>query len=1080
MKKDLIKFFLLMKLTAFLCLITVFQVMAESSYSQTKKLSLSLENVSIKQVLKEIEGQSEFTFMYNDANINVKQKVSVFSANETIFEILDKVLNKSEISYQVLDKQIILIPKKKEIKAPKQNFKITGSVTDSESMPLPGATVVEKGTTNGTITDFDGKYSITVASGDAVLVFSFMGYTPKEVPLAGQTTINAVLRESVESLEEVVIVGYGKSSKKLLTSSISSVKSEDIERAVANGVQETLQGRTSGVQVVQNSGTPGAAISVNIRGKSSISAGTQPLYVIDGIPMTSGDYGQISFEGQGIDAIADINPNNIESISILKDASAAAIYGARAGNGVILITTKSGKKDKTRIDFKSYYGIQKVWRTLDMLDAEGWKEYVNTFDPGFVNGLDQSINTNWLDEVIRTAPIQNYELSIAGGEKKTRFYVSGRYFNQEGIVLGSAYEKVNGRVNIDHDITERLRVGVKNGINYSINSRIVGDQSINGVLPNAVSKPPVYAIKDEFGNYMEEGFWDNPVAIGNDVTNEARTLRNISNIYGEYDIMPGLRFKNQWGIDFYNLHERRYEPTTVDRGAESNGIAISARTGVTKITQQSLLTYMTSFLNAHNLEFLLGYSFEKQRERNNFIRGNNFPSDELEYITSAGFIEEASSGGGDFGLESVFGRAKYNFKDKYLIEFSVRRDGSSNFGEDNKYSVLPAGSFAWRLGEEDFIKGIDWLNELKFKASYGFTGNDNIGAFRARNLYSSGYNYYGNAGIIPTQIPNPELKWETTSNFNTGIDFALFNERIMFTSDFYYNETTDLLLNRPLPGTTGFTSVSSNVGSLENKGMEFSLIGVILNGEINWTSTFNISFNRNKILSLYEDQPITDQGRGGNAAFVDEPIGVFYMYKSLGVDPTTGDLVFEDVNNDGSITELDRTIVGDPNPDFTGGFNNNISYKNFNLSFMFQYSYGNDIFNGTRQYAEAMKFGTSDNQLATIKDRWQNPGDETYIPRDNGTYNNSPLSSHFIEDGSYVRLKEVTLGYSFPNELLKKTKVIQNARVFAKAQNLITFTPYSGMDPEVNYSGISALRAGTDFFTFPNARTFTVGIKLGF
>lgn len=965
-------------------------------------------------------------------------------------------------------------------KAPMDGIKVSGRVTDSKTgEAIPGVNVVIKGTSSGTITDFEGRYTLDVPNAESVLVFSFIGYMNKEVTVGDRTTINVGLVEKSENIEEVVVVGYGTSSKKLLTSSVSSVDAEDIENTVSNGIEAALQGKTSGVQITQNSGTPGAAITMNIRGKSSISAGTQPLYVIDGIPMITGDFGQLSFEGQGIDAASDINPNNIESITILKDASAAAIYGARAGNGVVLITTKTGTKKKTRINFKSYYGIQEAWKTLDMLDAEGWKEYVSTFNPDFVASLDPNINTNWVDEVMRKAPVTNTELSIAGGEEKTTFFVSGRYFAQQGIVLGSDYQKGNGRVNIDHDISKRLKVGAKVAVNYSINNRIIGDQTINGVLPNAISKPPVYAVKDEFGNYLEEGFWDNPVAIGNEVTNEARTFRNINNMYAEIDLIPGMKFKNQWGIDVYHLNERRYEPTTVDRGAESNGIGISARSEVMKITQQSTLTYNKAF-GKHNFDFLLGYSFENTRERYNFIRGNNFPSDALQYLESA-IIETAASSGRDEGIQSLFGRVKYNYQDKYLLSFSLRHDGSSKFGENNKYGTFPAFSIAWRISEEDVIRSISTaISELKLKFSYGITGNDKIGDFRYLNLYSSGYNYYGNSGIIPTQIPNPDLKWETTNNMNAGFDLSLFKDRLSLSTDFYLNKTTDLLLNRPLPGNSGFTSVSANVGELENKGFDIQLSAVILNGELNWSTGMNFSLNRNKIVQLYEDQPILDQGRGGNAAIVGEPIGVFYMYESLGVDPSTGDLVFDDVNGDDQYTDVDRQVVGDPNPVFTGGFNNNISYKGFDLSIFLQYSYGNDIFNGTRQYAEAMKFGTSDNQLATIKDRWQKPGDVTYVPRTDGKYNLFPLSSHYIEDGSYLRVKQVTLGYNFSGSMLGKTNILQRARIYVQAQNLFTFTPYSGMDPEVNYSGVGTIVSGTDFFTFPQVRTFTVGVSLGF
>jgi TonB-linked SusC/RagA family outer membrane protein len=696
-----------------------------------------------------------------------------------------------------------------------------------------------------------------------------------------------------------------------------------------------------------------------------------------------------------------------------------------------------------------------------------------------VEGLDPSIDTDWQEEVFRVAPLSNYELSASGGNQDTRMYVSGSYFSQDGIVIGSGYQKFSGRINLDHQLGRRLSLSARIGTNYGINNRIVGDQTINGVLPNAISKPPVYAVKDDLGNYLEEGFWDNPVAIGNEVTNEARSFRNLSSVELKYNITDNLVLNHQWGFDFYQLHEERYEPTTVDRGAESNGIAVDARSEVMKITQNTTLNYNKTF-GDHKFNLLLGYSFERFRDRYNDIRGVNFPNDNLRYLVSAGTIEDASSNARNEGTQSFFGRLIYNYRNRILSDFSLRQDGSTKFGENNKYALFPALSLAWRASEEAFLQNASWLDELKLKLSYGLTGNDNIGDFRYMNLYSSGYNYMGQPGIIPSQIPNPDLKWETTSNFNAGVDLSVLNTRVNLSVEYYYNLTTDLLLPRPIPGSSGFSSVWANVGSLYNRGVELLINTVNVEGAFRWTTDLNLSFNRNQVLELYNDQPFTDEGRGNNAVIVNEPVGVFYMYQSLGVDPSTGDLLFADLNGNGEVDDGDRTIVGDPNPDLTGGFANEFTYKGIDLRIFFQFSYGNDIFNGTRQYAEAMKFGTSDNQLITIKDRWREPGDITYVPRHDGTYNLFPISSHYIEDGSYLRLKELTLGYNFPVGLLGKTGFITRARIYFRGQNLLTFTNYSGMDPEVNYGGPGNISQGTDFFTFPQPRTYMFGINLSF
>ena len=413
-----------------------------------------------------------------------------------------------------------------------------------------------------------------------------------------------------------------------------------------------------------------------------------------------------------------------------------------------------------------------------------------------------------------------------------------------------------------------------------------------------------------------------------------------------------------------------------------------------------------------------------------------------------------------------------------LVNLTLRRDGSSNFGENYRYAYLPSFSFAWRTIEEDFLQNQSLLSDLKFKFSYGLTGNDDIGAFGSLNLYSSGYNYYGQSGFIPTQIPNPDLKWETTTNYNAGLDIGLFNNRVLLSANYYYNHTTDLLLARPVPLSSGFGSMDANVGELENNGMEFELSTENVQGTFNWSTDFNISFNRNKVLELYNDQPLTPGTRGNNAVIVGEPIGIFYMYESLGVNPSTGDLMLEDVNNDGAINEKDRQIVGSPQPDFTGGMTNNMSYKNIDLSFFIQFISGNKLFNGVRQYAENMTI-TNDNQLATIKDRWQEPGDQTYVPRLNGKYNNT-ITSHYLEEGSFMRLKNVTLSYNLPIEKLGANNLIRSARIYLRGENLITITPYSGMDPEVNYSGVSTISRGVDFFTYPQVRSYTVGLNLKF
>lgn len=1069
------------------------------SYAQEMKLTLSLKDVTLKKALQEIEQQSEFTFVYNDAMVDVQQIVSVKVNNASISKLLDALFEKTGINHEVLKKKIILTPKKSAADQGNAHLRqdgsmVEGRVTDSQTREtLPGVNITIKNSNRGTITDVEGKYTLQIPSeiNNPELVFSFMGYIRKIVPVDGREVINVSLSRDVQRLDEVVVIGYGESSRKLLTSSISSVKSEDLEDVISNGVQEALQGKTSGVSINRNSGTPGAAPTMSIRGLSSISAGTQPLYVVDGIPVTSGDYSQISMEGQSISAIANINPDNIESVSILKDASAAAIYGARAGNGVVLIETKTGQAGKTKFSFKTYTGMQEVYKRLDLLNAEQWKDYVVNFEgisedfsgihPEIERSwLEEGVDTDWLDEVFRVAPVENVELSASGAKDRMKFYVSGRYFSQQGVVIGTNYDKYSGRINVNYNLTDKLDLGVKTSTTHSINDRVRGDQSVNGPLPNAISAPPVAPVKDELGNYPLAGWWDNPVAVGKEVVNEAETFHNVSNIFAEYRFSDLLKIKNQWGVDYYNLQERRFEPSFVKSAKETNGYGADASSNVLKLTQQTTANYKNTFNDIHDVNLLLGYSFEKWNTKYLYMSGTEFPNDDLQYLESAALInvDETESALRESALSSFFGRVKYNYDNTYLMDFTLRRDGSSNFGENNRFAYLPSVSFAWRAIEENFLSGNDWLSDLKLKMSFGLTGNDDIGAFGALNLYSAGFNYYSRPGIVPTQIPNPDLKWETTENYNVGLDLGFLKNRITFSADAYYNHTTDLLLARPVPLSSGFGSMNANVGALENRGLEFELYSENIKRELTWNTSFNISFNQNEVLELYNDQPLTPGTRGNNAVIVGEPIGVFYMYESHGVDPATGDLLIEDVNNDGVINDNDRQVVGSPHPDFSGGLNNSFKYRDFSLSFFIQFTYGNEIYNGVRQYTENMTI-SNDNQLTTVLDRWMQPGDETYVPRLNGQYNNQ-ITSHYIEDGSYARLKNITFSYNLPVDKLGIGNSISSARIYFQGENLYTLTSYSGMDPEVNYSGVSNITRGVDFFTYPQVRMYTLGINMKF
>ncbi len=1050
-------------------------------------ISLSAENESIESILKKIEQQISFSFVYNSSVIDVNQKASLNVNNQDISESLNLLLAGKNINYTFRDKHIVLTPEAQgRTMAPEQDeITVTGVVRDKEGVPLIGVNVYVKGTTRGTITGTDGSFTIKAEIGQT-LVFSYVGYTLLEQEISEDADLDITLTEETETLEEVVVIGYGQESKALLSSSVGSVNAEDLTEAPTSTVSGALQGRTAGIQVVQNSGTPGAGISVRIRGTSSINAGAEPLYVIDGVPMITRDLSQIGFSGQGVNSISDLNPSDIESISILKDASATAIYGARGSNGVVLITTRQGKLNENQVRFNANYGWQEVINKVDLLNAS---EFMRMKNDASINdgGLpifseeaieDPEVDTDWLDQVFRTAPIQNYDLSFSGGNEKTRYYISGAYFDQEGIVLGTDFSKFSGRVNIDQKINDKFKVGTNFGVTRSFNNRKEGDQSLNGPVPNALSLPPIYPVYNEDGSYNESGPYGNPVSIAKQQINEGISFRTLGNVYLDYEILPGLSFNSKFGYDFVNYREHSYDPTTTRQGAKYNGVGLESTSEAIKVLFSNVLNYEFD-IGENQFSLLGGVEFEQEKESITYMRAQDYASPELEYMTSAATPITASGNSYfRYKLNSYIGRVRVNRQNKYLLTLSARYDGSSKFGPENKYGFFPSGDIAWRISEEDFFPDMA-VSNLKIRASYGLTGNDFIPSLRYLDLYSPSSFYLNQPGISISQIPNPSLKWESTAQTNLGLDVGFFTNRINLNIDVYQKETIDLLLDRPLPTSTGFSGVTDNIGRLQNKGVEINLQTDNFTGDFSWSTIMNIAFNENEVLELYNNQPVDDIGRGGNRLEVGEPIGIFYGWNSLGVDPSTGDIVFEDVDGNEMIDSRDRTKIGDPNPVFTGGLNNRFSWKGLALTIFFQYSYGNDIFNGTRVYLESMK--GSDNQFATVLDRWREPGDITNVPRatNSDRNENNRHSSRFVEDGSYLKLKNLRLSYNLPQNLITRLGLTR-MEIYLVGQNLWTLTDYTGMDPEVNYAGQDVTRLGTDFFTYPQSKSLSLGFSMNF
>ena len=961
---------------------------------------------------------------------------------------------------------------------------ITGEVTDARTGdPIPGVTVVVKGqTTIGTSTNVDGEYSLSVPSDAQTLVFSFVGMATREVAIEGRNTINVQLEEAALEMEEVVVVGYGSQSKKLITGSVESIETEDIEDEALSGVDQALQGKMAGVRVMQNSGTPGGGISVRIRGSSSINASNQPLYIVDGVPINIGDYSQQGTFDQDLNATSSINPNDIESIEVLKDASYASIYGARAANGVVLITTKKGEKGTTQVDFNYSTGTQEMANKRSLLNS---RQYVEAMNEALFNsfGLEEYLgspddveyDTDWQDEVTRKAPINEYQLSLKGGNENITYYISGGYIDQKGIVIGSAYEKLTARINSDIKGSDRLTLGTRIQLSNESNSRIWGDNNIFAPLANAFAVEPTQPVYNEDGSYNQNTLYPNPVAMGKEPEHMVRTFRTIGNVFGEYEFFTGLTFKTSVNADIMNLREDSFLPTDIGIARGSNGDGTSGNSNIYRVGLENTLTYNFA-LDRHNFTMLGGFSYENNNEFYSLVQAINFPSNDFKWITSAAEVDGGSSSTTTNKLASFFGRVQYDFDRKYLAQFSLRADGSSRFGADNRYGTFPAASLAWRISEEDFLRGNPVISELKVRASYGTTGNQEIANFGSLGLWGSDYNYLGNPAVAPDQLANPKLRWEKTTTIEGGLNIGLFDDRIDLTASYYKKNTDDLLLARPLPSISGYTSIIENIGKSENQGIELSLntLNLDMQNGLRWQTNFNISFNDSKIKKLYRGEPI-DAGFANRYA-EGKPFGAFYGLKFTGINEQTGEMEFKDLNTDGTINDDDRTFIGNPNPDYEGGLSNLLSFKGLEVRAFFQFVQGNDVYNGVRTYSEAYFF---DNMETRVLRRWKEPGDQTDVPK--AIYANpnvQRVSSYKVEDGSFIRLKTLSLSYRLPQKWMDRIG-IRNMRVYVTGQNLKTWTDYSGPDPEVNFDGTSNTVLGTDFYTYPIARSWSIGVNLG-
>lgn len=989
-----------------------------------------------------------------------------------------------------------------------QGRTVSGTLSDEKGIPIANATVLVKGTTSGVKTDANGKFSIAVPSTAQVLIISSVGYRSQEIPLSATTNeYTATLQTTAENLEEVVVVGYGQQTARRVTTSIASIKGDEIRNLPVADLAQAMQGRVAGVQISAGSGRPGAPIAVNVRGRSSIQAGNNPLYVIDGLILASnnnftpslGTNATQTAAGAGVSPLANINPDDIESIEVLKDAAAAAIYGSRGSNGVVLITTRRGSKgNKSQVSLTSFYGVQSLTKTREVLNASEYRQLYNEarVNTGFAPVFTQAeidnppANVNWLDEIInKNSAIVNTQVSVSsGGDRRTQIYASLGFLKQDGPLVKGDFSRYSGRFNLDHSVTDKLKFGNSSGIAKTKRSESPVDNSIWSPFPRGIIARPDQPIYKTDGTFAVNDF-NNPVQMF--LTDNFINILTIQNLtYGEYTIVPGLRFRSSLGVEYTVLDQRIYNPATSLAGQGSRGSATQGAVTTQNYILTQNLGYNKMLLdNRLSLDATAVYEYQYNKREDIRVDAQNFASDATPYIVSAAQITTGSSTATDNALASVLGRVNLGWRNKYLFGASIRRDGSSKFPKEGRYGVFPALSAAWTITEENFMDNVRPVSLLKLRASYGETGNqEGIANFASRRLFGTGFNYSDQPGFALATVGNANLKWETTTQYDIGLDIGLFNDRLKITADYYKKNTKDLLINRPIPRTSGFGAITENIGSLEASGWDFLVTGQILNKGVNWSTTLNFNTYTNKVTELYNNQPIP--GTFATQIAVDQPLGAFFVIKALGVDPVTGDMIYENVNSPATIGGEDRRFLGSPLPDFYGGITNNLSFKGFDLSAFLQFSVGNMIYNnaseGTGGYA-SLGANVSASAAATnvfkevFHNRWVSGKTDAKYPRAVGGARgafNTQRSSRFLEDGSYARLKNITLGYNISKAVLKRAG-ISNLRFYVSGQNLLTWTKYSGFDPEVS-TDFTVNNAGVDQGAIPQMKTVTVGLNVNF
>ncbi|WP_293686816.1 MULTISPECIES: TonB-dependent receptor [unclassified Spirosoma] len=1135
-----------------------------------ERVNLNLKNSNLRSFLRSLEKQVDVVFSYQKEVVESDEKLTLHFQNETVDNILKQVLSPRRIYYRVINtNQIILIREPRndpgkldpsvsnqvEFAASEKAVQVvTGHVKDEKGEGLPGVSILIKGTQQGTVTDAKGAFSLAIPSEHAVLVFSFVGYIPQEVAIGNQTSLEVSLKIDQKSLGEVVVVGYGTQRKKDLTGSIVNLTSKDLVPVPsATSVDQMMQGKVAGVQITQTSGAPGGNVNVIVRGISSITGGNSPLYVVDGYAIGTGgggsdlsSFASSSYSANGmassssinrINPLSIINPADIESIQVLKDASATAIYGSRGANGVIIITTKRGKLGKPTISFEQSTGMQELAKKVKLLTPRQYAENVaegrdnawifaggKASDPNSVRSAatqvkpafrtpeqfaDQGYGTDWQDVIFRKGMVQNYQLSVNGTGKDVSYYVSGGFFTNKGIIIGSDFNKFTLRTNIDAHLSEKLKIGASfsGAHSYGNFARAEGHLQYRGLINAAVSSDPTIPVYNADGTPYSEFSSptgipvENPVVIAAEFSDKRNNTNVFTNNYLQYELLPGLVLKTSVGINYSNNITRLWKSSKVGLATSRTGQATAGSTELKSLNwlNENTINYRHKFGEQHNLDVLAGYTIQKNSDEILQAGATGFSTDYVPYL-SAGTVTSGTNYVSEWALMSWLARVNYAFVDKYLLTATIRQDGSSRFGSKNRWGTFPSLSVAYRLSDEPFIKSLNVINDFKLRASYGVAGNNLIPNYATQGLLGISRTVSNGqvvSGLVPSSLANDQLTWEQSVQTNLGFDISLFRSRLSVTFDAYRAIKQNLLLNVTLPAASGFNSSVQNIGEIENKGLELTVNSQnIMKGPFQWSTDFNISWNRNKVLALNSASSRIATS-DYQVAQVGYPIASFRLLQILGIFQTQdeiskspiqnprvqpGDYRFFDADGNGVINTSDKTIVGNPWPKFTWGLGNRFSYRNLSLSISLNGSYGNQIY---FQGGEVNMAGSGvQNQLAPIADRWrspENPGAGLYARaiRNDYAFSVSPGTTRYLFDGSYTRIRDVNLAYTFPASTLGKWK-LQALSVYADITNLYTFTNYPSYDPEGSTSGDNLAKSGVDFYSYPNPRTYTVGLRVTF